>query len=357
MKIGLVLASNIYLSPHMKYYTDILDKLDIDYDVICWNRVENDETFGYSSIEKFEYTIENKGPLDKIKGYYKYNSFIKEKLKNNSYDYVIVFTLQLAVMLSSILVNLYRNKYLIDIRDYTSFVKFKRATSKVIKNSRLNVVSSKGYLTWLPENKYVISHNCRICDLKLHKKFESNNHAIDLNNIKIATIGNIRDYKANIEVIDSIKNDGRFKLHYVGKGTCEDQLKEYCNVNNISNIEFKGYYAKKDEINIYSGYDIINNYTGKDINGLTLMSNRFYNSLITNKPMIFLENSFMCNYGMENNIGIIMKQNTLKEDVLNFFNSDEARKKYEIGRLKVIEQIYHDIYKFEEELTNIFRKE
>ena len=47
MKIGLILASDIWRAPYMNIYTKILEQLNIDYDVISWNRDGKDKEQGY----------------------------------------------------------------------------------------------------------------------------------------------------------------------------------------------------------------------------------------------------------------------------------------------------------------------
>jgi len=354
LKIALVLASNIYLSPYIKYYTDLFDCENVEYDIICWSREEEKNSYTFKSTKSYNSYVNNKPILGKIINYVKYKKYIEEHLEKQRYDYVIIFTAQLGIILYNTLNKLYKHKYIVDIRDYNYLVKIKSATYKLCKNSRMNVISSKGYLQWLSGDRFLISHNCSRKDLDMSNVYFKRNVEFKSQKIKIATIGTIRDFEANKKIINLFKNDSEFELYFIGKGICEDKLKKYCELHKINNVIFEGYYNKSDELNIYEKYDFINSYTNDDINGRTLMSNRFYNALITNKPSIFLKNSYMGKIGMKNNLGVVVNENSnVKEDIKIFLKNEFSNGEYECGRKVMINSIKEEIKYFENELLRI----
>lgn len=354
MKVALILASNIYLSPYIKYYTNLFECENVDFDIICWSRVEEKENYAFKSIKSYNCYTDNMSILGKIINYVRYKKYIEEQLKMQKYDYVIIFTAQLGIILYNTLNKLYKHKYIIDIRDYNSLVKIKPVVNKLLKNSKVNVISSKGYLQWLPAERFLISHNCSRKDLELSNRYLKRKVDFEPQKIKIATIGAIRDFEANIKIINLFKNDSEFELYFIGKGVCENKLKNYCHLHKINNVIFEGYYNKSDELNIYKKYDFVNSYTNNDINGRTLMSNRFYNALITNKPSIFLKNSYMGEIGMKNNLGVIIDENSnIKEEIRLFLKNQFSSVEYNCGRELMINSIKEEIKYFESELLRI----
>ena len=93
----------------------------------------------------------------------KYMRFVYTTIRAHKYDRLIVLTAQTAVMLSPLLLSIYRKKYIFDYRDMT-FEKnkvYKYIIKNLFRYSSINSVSSPGFLDVLGiHGKYIISHNC-----------------------------------------------------------------------------------------------------------------------------------------------------------------------------------------------------
>ena len=44
MKALILLADNVYLTPYLKFYTSLLDECNIKYDIIFWDKNDNEKT-------------------------------------------------------------------------------------------------------------------------------------------------------------------------------------------------------------------------------------------------------------------------------------------------------------------------
>ena len=53
MKIGLILPANIWYCPFVNIYTKILERENIDYDIISWNK-EGNETQGIQYNKQYK---------------------------------------------------------------------------------------------------------------------------------------------------------------------------------------------------------------------------------------------------------------------------------------------------------------
>ena len=104
--------------------------------------------------------------------------------------------------------------------------------------------------------------------------------------IDVLTIGGIRDYLSNIEVVKSLANKDGFKCRFIGKGHASQRIEQYCEEQKISNVSFSGFYKKEEESNFIKTATFMNIFYPRIITHDTAMSNRFYNSLIYKKPMI-----------------------------------------------------------------------
>ena len=207
MKIGLILPANVWYCPFVSIYTKMLDKENIDYDLISWNK-EGNETQGI----QFNKQYKTKGRLTKLIPYFEFASFIKKTVRRNRYDKLIVFTPQVAIFLCDFLEKYYKGRYIFDYRDLSIEQKFlfKLPFKKVLRNSFANVISSPGFKKCLPANfEYLLSHNFDI-DAVRNALVESNCEPVKTDDIKILTIGGIRDYSSNIEVVKALANKENF---------------------------------------------------------------------------------------------------------------------------------------------------
>ena len=206
MKVGLVLPCNIWFAPFVNIYTRALDELNIEYDIISWNRDGKDKNYGFQYEEPQKYVIKHR--IFKFVPYIKFASFAKKIIRKNKYDRLIILTPQSGIFMHRFLKKYYKNKYILDYRDLSieQINIFKRPFKKVLDNSFAIFVSSPGFIKCLPTGyKYNISHNFNINAVKeaLNKE-----EVIPFNkgSINVLTIGGIRDYESNIEVVKALAN-------------------------------------------------------------------------------------------------------------------------------------------------------
>ena len=341
MRIAIIIASNLYMSPYVRYYTEILEKCGIPYDIISWNRLAVEEV----GVQAFNLkSSETKNLFGKMIDYIRYQRFVKSKLVEGNYDKVIVFTIQNTLILFPFLKARYRNNYVLDIRDYSVAMKFFRVRfSAEIQNAALVVISSAGFKRWLPkDNTYVIRHNTNVFrPLEMLADIEGQTKC------KILTIGSLRDFEVNRVLIEQLKNSPIFELEYVGSGTAEPLLENLVTSNGITNVKFLGRYLKEDEAKYLQGASFINILTNEDINSMTLMSNRFYLSVVYGIPMIVNNNSEQGKWVEKYNLGIVLDRNSdIKKQIIQYLQTFDCEK-FDNGRKACLEVIQQDIAKFE----------
>lgn len=313
MKVALILPGNLWLSPYAKIYTDILDEKGIFYEIISWNRDGKDPLYKNGFNLKNDSTFR----FNKLLPYLMYLKFIKKIINENNYNKLIVFGPQLGIFLYPFLLNKYKKKFIFDFRDLSieQLPFFKFIFKKMLSISYLNVISSEGFLKYLPKNDFIISHNFSdICK----KKYSSENIFKD-EKINILTIGSIRNYNSNLEVIKSLSNKENVNLYFVGNGIVSDMLKKFAEENKIENIFFHGFYEKNEEEKFINGANFLNIYMPKIKSHDSLMSNRFYNALIYKRPMIVTNKSIQGDYVEEYKLGLSLDNcNNLYEEIINY---------------------------------------
>lgn len=357
MKIGIVISGNSFKSPYLTYYINFLDKQKIEYDIICWNRRMIDESGNLS------YNVsqnEVKGYFNRFYSYLGYKKFVIDCLDKNKYDRIIISTIAIAVLLYPYLKKYYRKKYLFDIRDYSLILKFTPfILKKIIDDSSATVISSAGFLHWLPKSKkYFITHNFPLELTNENSKplFKENFILQNKEFLEITTIGSLRDFEANKLMVDSFKNSNQFILNIIGTGPAYDPLKEYVIDNKISNVAFYGFYQKKDEGDLLKNSVFLNNFTNLDLNSRTLMTNRFYLSAVFKIPMIVREGTYQAELCKKYSLGCILNAERNFEYQLKTYMELFNRENFINGCDRFLNEVEIDLNKLDLFLLNFTSK-
>lgn len=350
MKIGVILPTNIWFAPYLDIYNSFLDKENIDYEVISWNRDGSEKPSSLAFQEK----CQTSSRFKKLFKMFAYFRFARKKISENQYDKLIIFGSISGIFLLPTLFK-YKKKYIIDFRDLSiEQNQLLRSVYKIsLKRSYSNVISSPGFKKFLPKVPYFISHNFKI---DLVEKAILNKPTIDLsqNPINILTIGGIRDFSSNVEIVDSLANNNDYNVHFVGKGLASLKLQEHVESEKIKNVFFKGYYEKEEEELYINECTLLNIYYPKTNLHSSALSNRFYNSLIYCKPMIVTSNSTQGDLVDEYQLGIsIIDTNNLGEQI-KMYLSNFNREDYIKNRNSLLRTYIAEYYKFEKMLLSFF---
>lgn len=311
MKVAIIIPSVHWNCPYADIYARIFEDHGVDYDIISFNRKLDKEDTKYH----FDYGLKNSsGTFKKLIANIRYCSFVKGILKKENYNRVVVFSSQLGIGLLSTLQNKYKGKYIFDYRDLSIEQRLKNPFIKLLDGSYMNVISSPGFMRALPQGyDYNICHNFNltVAEKAVHEELgegwrDGKKH--------ILTIGGIRDYEANVKVIDAIKENDAYSLSFVGRGESSEPLSNYCKENGVNNVSFVGFYKKEEEAGYIKAADFINIFYPRKLSHDTAVSNRFYNSLIYKKPMITTADTTQGDYAANYKIGIALEDCT---DLIN----------------------------------------
>lgn len=341
-KILFVMMSLPEVAPYISYYEHYLNSLDVAIDYVIWDRDGgNDKQYPCNYYIFNQISPIKQNAIIKIMDMYRYGKFVYNIINKHQYDGIISFTIQAAIFTKKILQK-FKGKYIIDIRDYSPILKFsffRKQFNQLIHNSYATVISSTGFLDFLPYRRnYILSHN--IHPAVLIKKEENSvfSHAP----YKILTIGQLRDPQINTRIIKILGNSSKFQLIYSGKGAATDILKKIVVDNDLKNISFTGAYEKKDEISIAQNCDMINAILPNNYNSLLLLSNRLYLSVILGKPIIVNKDSEQGKYVKRYSLGICIEElSTLEDDITSYIQKFNL-KKYNEGRIAFLDKINED---------------
>lgn len=333
-------------------YKNILAENEIEYIIISWDR--NNDQKEYDEFTYLLYSPFHKTSLKRYIDYIKYSKFIKDVINKEHIDFLIVCTIAPSFFLYNTLKNRFREKYIIDIRDYSPLANvFKKTLKSLLRNSALNIISSSGFLTWLPQNtNYQICHN-----LPISKSITKNEFYWNKNEpIIILSIGYFQNYESAKLIVDKLGNDERFLLKFAGKGEALDRIMLYCVNEIIKNIEMYGEFTKEDEDEIYQSAHIVNIYNLDDIGFKTLITNKFYRSVINNVPMLTRENTLQGQYATQFNIGLSVDNNEVNfGDKIIEYLSNLDRKEFYFSCVRYFETIVAEQNRLVQILERVFK--
>jgi hypothetical protein len=347
MKIALICPSNILFMPYLSNYRTILDELNVEYDIINWDRFKMDD-----NLNSFQYSDSKVGHKRNYLDYLKYSRFVVNRLKTVNYDRVIVFGLQLAFFMKTILINKYKNKFILDIRDHNKIINF-FSERLIIESSFCTVISSKGYEMWLPpSNKYLINHNTKINNLDELASVKN----MGTENVNISCIGAIRDYKVNMALIDRLKNIPNINLFFHGEGDINKKVQHELRKRKIKNVSLTGRYSNKSEQNLYYESNLINVLRYNDgINNKTALPNRLYNGPIFGVPLLSLEGTYLGDIVKQFKLGLVLKSLNHIEKDLNDYIGTFSKEEYENGRRNFLEQVIEENKAFSNKLREFIK--
>lgn len=321
MKIGLILPGTIWYAPYVRIYTRILQENNVEYQIISWNRDGKDTKEGI----QYEENINVNNGSASFSAYRRYIAFIKKVVKEVGFDRLIVFGPQMTCLLATFLMRKFKGDFLIDYRDLSIEQKpgFRQLFALMTKMSYANVVSSPGFIRCLPKRDYYLSHNFDVDAVRQNIGLRNPNGFGSSDNIDILTIGGIRDFSSNVEVVKALANDKNFSIRFVGSGGGATQLAAYSEEHGIDNISFKGFYQKHEEVGYVQSSTFMNIFYPRVITHDTALSNRFYNSLIYRKPMIVTKDTVQGDYAEKYNVGVALADcSNLKNALKTFMCQD-----------------------------------
>ena len=159
MKIAIIAANNIRVSPYVLFYLNICAENQWETHVFVPDRLEIQETISYGELHTFKSWDESK----KFSSYRKYAKWVKAQVRDRKIDFIITLTALSSVFCSPLLLSKhFKGKYIIDIRDYSyeHISLFKLIEKRLVRNAALRVISSRKYECFLPKNEnYLVCHN------------------------------------------------------------------------------------------------------------------------------------------------------------------------------------------------------
>ena len=330
MLVGIIAANNLRFSPYIFFYTQILDELQLEYELIYPDRGGISDTFS-----KRIHRIEWRKDVPTLLSYLLYAKRVISLVKEREYDCLVVLTGNNATFLSLWLKKYFRGKYIVDIRDYTheNIFPYYWLEAKAIRNSALCVISSKRFELFLPRWKYCVCHNISSEDDNEQRKFTQS-----ADPIVIGYIGKGSYIQECKELCALVQRDNRFVMHIHGLQTVPKEIMEFAECSNIS---IYGLFDPSQKKEIINSVDILFNVYG---NGTPLLdyalSNKLYDSLQYFKPILTSPGTYMAEIAGPLSFEVDFSNKRLLDDLYNWYRNlnESSIEEYAKGKLMEVKR-------------------
>lgn len=298
MKIALISCNSIRYMPYLSLYSTLIEKTGNSYIIITeheLDKIDNPLHFVYAGT--FGGSI-----LNKIRNYLRWRSFIISTLKEQNVDKIVFFTNWPPIKLLDQCITRWRKKYIFDLRDFSiESKKWARIVEEIIiRNSAATVISSKGFLAWLPPIKeYIIAHNMPV-EYTQHQRCKS----FQKEGVTIGYIGMLNYFPQNKRMADATCGTN-YKLVYAGSAAGSCMLEQYCTEKNYHHVIFSGAFRNSEKERLYDGIDLINAVYGNKTEVVKhALPNKLYDCLIYKVPILANKGTYLGRLIEEKGVGL-----------------------------------------------------
>ena len=349
------------MTPYAKQYEDAILKAGYGYDILFWDRFSNAPLEKRDNEFIFHRVCTLGGNrLKKIYPFFLFRKNVKKIIREGQYNKIIILNTMPGFLLHDIFLKQYRNRFILDIRDYTyeKYNFYLNTVHKLIDASFFSTISSQGFKSFLGKNdKLILNHN--ISNLDKIEKYPSLNK--NKKEITIGFVGAVRYFDENIALIKSFKSSSRFTLIFNGREAADCHLEEFCNNNKITNVKFSGAFLNEEKPMLYKKIDIINSlYGNQKIDVQTLLPNRLYDALIFKKPLIVTEGTYLSKIVKKYGIGLTLpgsqdyNEKIYKEKILQYVSRFDE-KKYLLNANQLLKKINEEQAEFHRQIDEFVR--
>lgn len=245
-------------------YIEYFQTNSIPYDIVRTSRYSKGENFyeKTSNCNTYEYTWKakhNATRFSKLKEFIKFKLFAYRIIKSNSYDFIVVWNENTAILFSDILL-LFGIPYCVNVRDQyntnNKLIHFlgntarKRAVFETVVSPDEKLrINRKSYCLFNRDNQLL-----KLDSSIIKNKFSS---SYPINIVYMGFYSAAPDTFKRI--IDIFSNDDRYVLHFYGEG-CDVELGSYCRERNIHNVLVGGAFEYEKTALYLKKADIINTY-------------------------------------------------------------------------------------------------
>lgn len=308
---------------NLRIYKTLMTKYEIRF--CAWNRnnveYKDKDNFIYSSNEGYGKKIK------KLLGMKAYLKFINQIVKK--YQPEVIIASQWDMLLLTIL-SKFKGKIVYENLDLpTSSNKFLllfllKLEKWMLKKVNGIIFASRFFVPLYEKNNIekLLLENLPLKEIDFQKKIDIENRK----KIRISFIGALRYFEIMRNLLLALQENNDVELYLIGRGPENDKFKNFIETKNLKNVFIIDSYKYEEIKKFYVNTDLIwAVYPNKDYNVKFAISNKFFESILFEKPCFFAKDTLLGNFVDKNEIGFTVDPYNINEvkDIIEQLNMEK----------------------------------
>lgn len=287
---------------NLRIYKTLMTKYEIRF--CAWNRnnleYKNKNNFIYSSNEGYGKKIK------KLLGMKAYLKFINQVVKK--YQPEIIIASQWDMLLLTILSGfkgkiIYENLDLPTSSNKLLLLFLLKLEKWMLKKVNGIIFASRFFVSLYEKNNIekLLLENLPLKEINFQKKFDVENRK----KMRISFIGTLRYFEIMRNLLLVLQENNDVELYLIGRGPENDKFKNFIETKNLKNVFIIDSYKYEEIKKFYINTDLIwAVYPNKDYNVKFAISNKFFESILFEKPCFFAKDTLLGNFVDKYEIGL-----------------------------------------------------
>lgn len=325
--VGVICFWDRQATPYLLKYEQMLQQADLPYEIVFWNREARNTKPSFRQKGREVYIdFDCKRGVRKMLSFLRWANQVCKFIRVQKYSHLVLLSTVPAVLLSPMVIHYYSGKYIFDIRDYTleRFSLFRKLVMKLVNNSCLTPISSKGFMRWLDESPRIIpNHNITISE-------RNDFTAPDFCNnkpIKFSFVGNVRLDIQTEAMLRTLGHSTKIEQHYYGRVLSVCNIEGIIKENHLTNVTVHGPFSLEEKETIYRNTDLINTVYANAVReediplgDSTPLPNRLYDAIIFYRPLVSSKGTYLAELSDEYHLGVNVNgfDEKIEETIINY---------------------------------------
>lgn len=334
-----------------------LVNIGYNVEVLCWDRgelvQEGDEIIQGIKIKRFWIPSRAGSGFKQLPSYLKFLNMCKRYIKKNNYDFLHCHDLDGAII-GCLISNHKKDKMIFDMHEFYESGRLERVKKMV--RIFINYIQNRSY-------KILYVNDTQIQNVKASNKSKliylpnypeaykfRNLEKVTSEKLRIVYTGHPRHFFPLKALMDASVNNNLVEIKINGYGPDYEKLKKI--EPNYNNVKVTGKYSHDDIAKLYSETDLVYCvYNTGNVNNETALPTKFFEAIISEKPIIVNKKSYMADICTKYDIGYLvdpLKPESIATIISNILNdrNDLEEKRNNIGKIK-------NKYSWEKVVTNL----
>lgn len=326
IKCKMILTNGFGPDPRVYKEACSLAKAGYDVEILCWDRElkypAGDEYYheGFN-VKRFQFASRYGSGLKQFSAYRSFRKAVNEYLSDASFDLLHCHDFDALVVGYGI----NKDKPIVfdEHDDFASYFSLRGGLVNKIIAFFIRLIQHRisrnisAHIVVTPKMSELYSHETvTITNAPLRETFSEYRNRDDVNGtVVIGFIGNVRYLDKHVEMANIVGHYSNVFYLVAGGGTKAKDLYEYVKLNNLGNVLLSGEYQLEELSSLYSKIDVTHIIYPNDASKIS-MPNKFFESVVTEKPIICNSGSEIAEIVYNNNFGWLVNNHDELSDLV-----------------------------------------